>query len=221
MIAEKNRSYGEKKTIPLEICERISNGTFEDLHVGDYFEVTMESGETVRLVLAEFGSKNETLYDIRGEEVDHYAIVVLDHCFANKESMDKRHKIFLLSELSITYSESYMYQEVLPHYAEMLQKSLNHRILHDPEGQELRLLAYENLYGDPIFAKDTIFALFEKNPESRYAKLGIHGQKRCAYWVTTGSFCKDDFNINGYFTNEDEKVSSLKKLGVRPYFYIG
>lgn len=41
-----------------EICERISNGTFEDLYIGDYFDVTISTtytaNEVVRCVLAGF-----------------------------------------------------------------------------------------------------------------------------------------------------------------------
>ena len=203
-----------------EIYRRISNGTFEDLHVGDYFHVTMENGETVRLVLAEFGAKLERLYDIREQIVDNYAILIPAHCFAASESMDKRKKMILFSELSMSYEESYMHEEVLPHYAQMLQKALNYRILHREDEKELRLLTYTNLYGSTQYSMKG-FALFEKEAEARYAALGIEGTKRCAYWLADESNDIMEGWESKYRTNENEWVSSLKKLGVRPYFYIG
>lgn len=41
-----------------EICNRISNGTFEDLYIGDYFDITInvEGSESVRCVLAGFNT---------------------------------------------------------------------------------------------------------------------------------------------------------------------
>ena len=107
-----------------EICNRISNGTFEDLYIGDYFDksITTELGgtETVRLVLAGF--------DVMWNNGDtaltkHHAIVVPRDCFKTTAKMN---------ETNTTvggYAGSKLHTEVLPIYAGALKNVLNNHII--------------------------------------------------------------------------------------------
>lgn len=107
-----------------EICKRISDGTFKDLYIGDYFDksITTSLGgtETVRLVLAGF--------DVMWNNGDtaltkHHAVVVPKDCFKTKAKMN---------ETNVTtggYAGSDMHTKVLPVYAAALQTALNNHIL--------------------------------------------------------------------------------------------
>lgn len=107
-----------------EICKRISDGTFKDLYIGDYFDksITTSLGgtETVRLVLAGF--------DVMWNNGDtaltkHHAVVVPKDCFKTKAKMN---------ETSVTtggYAGSDMHTKVLPVYAAALQNVLNNHII--------------------------------------------------------------------------------------------
>lgn len=107
-----------------EICKRISDGTFKDLYIGDYFDksITTSLGgtETVRLVLAGF--------DVMWNNGDtaltkHHAVVVPKDCFKTKAKMN---------ETNVTtggYAGSDMHTKVLPVYAAALQNVLNNHII--------------------------------------------------------------------------------------------
>ena len=66
-----------------QICSRISNGTFDDLFIGDYFDITIStsytSSETVRCVLAGFDT-----YYMNGDSSfnSHHAVIVPKNCFS-------------------------------------------------------------------------------------------------------------------------------------------
>lgn len=107
-----------------EICDRIKPGAFEDLYVGDYFDVsiTTEFGgtETVRLILAGF--------DIFWNNGDiafnkHHAVIIPKDCFKTVAKMN---------DTSVTtggYAGSKMHTTVLPVYAAALQIALNNHII--------------------------------------------------------------------------------------------
>lgn len=112
-----------------EICERISNGTFEDLYIGDYFDVTISTeytaNEVVRCVLAGFDT-----YWNNGQKsfLQHHAVIVLKNSF---------HELAPINQTNTTvggYLGSYMWNTVLPIYTTALQSALgNHIITHNLE----------------------------------------------------------------------------------------
>ena len=107
-----------------EICDRIEPGTFEDLYVGDYFDVsiTTEFGgtETVRLILAGFDifwNNGDTAF------TKHHAVIIPKDCFKTPAKMN---------DTSVTtggYAGSKMHTTVLPVYAAALQIALNNHII--------------------------------------------------------------------------------------------
>ena len=107
-----------------EICKRISSGTFEDLYVGDYFDVSITTSlggaETVRLILAGFD-----LYWNNGDTAltKHHAVVVPRDCFKTKAKMN---------DSNVTtggYAGSKMHTTVLPVYEAALKNVLNNHII--------------------------------------------------------------------------------------------
>lgn len=216
-----NQKTGSRKKLIDEICDRIANGTFDNLYIGDYFDVTMPGGEKVRLILAGFDKAEKTHMDAKGNFVEYYAVVVPENCFEKKASMDKS----FMGLIGMGYNDvydyegSYMYNEVLPGYADKLQRVLNNHILHRTDSKELNLLNHSHLFGDapyirchPRYHGLPLFALHQDMVE---AFQGYHGDKTCPYWLS-------DQMEAGYFrNNEGEMVAEYKKLGVRPYFCIG
>ena len=107
-----------------EICQRISAGTFEDLYVGDYFDISITTDlggtETVRCILAGFDifwNNGDTAF------TKHHAVIVPKDCFKTKSKMN---------DTNVTtggYVGSAMYTTVLPVYQAALQKALNNHIL--------------------------------------------------------------------------------------------
>lgn len=110
-----------------EICERISNGTFEDLYIGDYFDVTISTtytqNEIVRCVLAGFD-----IYMNTGDTVfvQHHAVVVPKNCFIKNCSMG-------LSDSPNSSKNGFIgskaWTTILPIYQNALQLVLNNHIL--------------------------------------------------------------------------------------------
>ena len=72
-----------------QICSRISNGTFDDLFIGDYFDITIStsytSSETVRCVIAGFDT-----YYMNGDTsfTAHHAVIVPKNCFSATAQMN-------------------------------------------------------------------------------------------------------------------------------------
>lgn len=210
---------GERKSLVDEICDRIAAGSFENLYIGDYFDVTMTGGEKVRLVLAGFSKAENSHVDKDGNFVNYYAVVVPENCFEKKESMDKSFMGLLGMGLAYNdgtnYESSYMYNEVLPGYAAKLQHVLNNRILRRTDANELQLMNLCHLYGEHEYLDYNGFPLFHLHPQMLEASLGYDGTKKCPYWLS-------DQVTEGYFlNNESAEVAEHKKLGVRPYFCIG
>ncbi len=108
-----------------EICQRISNGTFEDLYIGDYFDITISTtyteNEIVRCVLAGFdmylniGSSTEVL--------GHHAVIVLKNCFSKGAAMNP-------TDTTVGgFFGSDMWKTILPTYQTALQSVLGNHIL--------------------------------------------------------------------------------------------
>lgn len=107
-----------------EICRRISAGTFEDLYVGDYFDISITTKfcgtETVRCILAGFDiflNNGDTAFN------EHHAVIIPKDCFRTSARMN---------DTSVTtggYAGSKMHTTVLPVYAAALQIALNNHII--------------------------------------------------------------------------------------------
>ena len=107
-----------------QICSRISNGTFEDLFIGDYFDITISTAysanETVRCVLAGFDT-----YYMNGDTsfTNHHAVIVPKNCFNTTASMNSTNT----TEGGFIGSD--MWKTVLPIYATAINSALNGHLL--------------------------------------------------------------------------------------------
>lgn len=107
-----------------KVTTNINNGTFEDLFIGDYFDITINSdvggSEVVTCVIAGFD-----IYLNCGDTAltKHHAVIVPKNCFATKSSMNS-------SNTTVGgYVGSAMYTSILPKYATALQTALDNHII--------------------------------------------------------------------------------------------
>lgn len=109
-----------------EICSRISSGSFEDLYIGDYFDIIISTSytqnEKVRCILAGFD-----IYWNNGDTAftRHHAVIVPKNCFNKKTSMNAT------STVEGGFVGSYIWETILPIYKDALQSTLgNHILMH-------------------------------------------------------------------------------------------
>ena len=99
-----------------EICNRIANGTFDDLYIGDYFDITIgtsfSGAEVVRCVIAGFNyyyGKGSTAM------LQNHAVIVPKNCFDAKKRMNAT------NTTEGGYYNSEMQQTTLPVYLSALE----------------------------------------------------------------------------------------------------
>lgn len=111
-----------------KVTTNIYNGSFEDLFIGDYFNVTIDTSlggtETVTCVIAGFD-----IYMNCGDTAltRHHAVIVPKDCFKTTSQMNSSHTT------NNAYKGSAMYQNILPIYASALQTALNNKIINHRE----------------------------------------------------------------------------------------
>lgn len=107
-----------------QICGMISDGSFTDLFIGDYFDVSITTSlggtESVRLVMAGF---DMYLYGGNPEITQHHAVIVPKDCFMTKAQMNTT------STTVGGYYNTVMHQTTLPIYATALKTVLNNHII--------------------------------------------------------------------------------------------
>ena len=232
-----------------EICKRISDGTFKDLYIGDYFDksITTSLGgtETVRLVLAGF--------DVMWNNGDtaltkHHAVVVPKDCFKTKAKMN---------ETNVTtggYAGSDMHTKVLPVYAAALQNVLNNHIITHREllttavsttgnsnagagytgyaspwewqDCQLRLMSEIQIYGSTVFSSsfyDTGNANIQF-PLFRLApnlKVAGLGHNGSRMWTWLSAVVSAAAFAHCNHNGNSSNGGAAGEGGVRPYFCIG
>lgn len=107
-----------------QICTRISNGTFEDLYIGDFISVSINTSlggtETVKLVLADFNH----FYNCGDTALTrNHAVMVPKDCFKTTAKMNAT------NTTEGGYFASLMNTETLPIYEAALQTALNNHII--------------------------------------------------------------------------------------------
>ena len=113
-----------------EICSRISNGSFEDLYIGDYFDITISTSyggsEVVRCILAGFDT-----YLNNGDMplTQHHAVIVPKNCFKTTAKMNSTNTTAVSANTSNpsdkgAYLGSDMHQIVLPVYASAISSAI-------------------------------------------------------------------------------------------------
>lgn len=107
-----------------EICRRISNGTFEDLYIGDYFDITIStsytSSEVVRCVFAGFD-----MYWNNGDTAftRHHAVIVTKNCFTATAAMNAT------NTTEGGFMGSAMWKTVLPAYSTAVAAKIGSHLL--------------------------------------------------------------------------------------------
>lgn len=107
-----------------QICSKISSGTFEDLFIGDYFDITIStsytSSETVRCIFAGFDT-----YYLNGDTsfTNHHAVIVPKNCFSATASMNSTNT----AEGGFIGTD--MWKTVLPTYATAIDSALEGHLL--------------------------------------------------------------------------------------------
>lgn len=229
-----------------EICNRIVPGTFEDLYIGDYFDVTITTqfggSEVVRLILAGF----DVFLD--NPIAKHHAIIVPKDCFKTYAKMNDT------NETTGGYVGSKMHTTVLPVYSEALKAIFDTHVityrdvlttrvsnttvssnagasltgcanesrLHDVT---LRLMSEIQFYGSNIVSSSyhdtgkacTQFPLFRLAPHLKNAGKGNNG-------YSTGQWLSAVVSTTQFATFDSGQsgyAGASNNLGVRPYFCIG
>ena len=109
-----------------QICERIASGTFEDLYIGDYFDITFtnRSGreEQMRCILAAFDYYyTQQRYGCNR----HHAVIIPKNCIGGYYIMN-------INDTNLTeggYTGSEMFTTTLPALVTPLQTALNNHII--------------------------------------------------------------------------------------------
>ena len=119
----RGKNLGAQYTVD-QICAMISNGTFSDIFIGDYFDVSINTelggAETVRCVIADLDT---FLQNGDTGVTKHHAVIVPKDCFKTLAKMN---------DTNVTtggYTGSKMYTDNLPVYASALQTALNNHII--------------------------------------------------------------------------------------------
>ena len=226
-----------------EICERISNGTFEDLYIGDYFDITISttytSNESVRCVLAGFDSYMNTGYPRDKAFNQHHAVVITEN------PLTKDFVVKCTTGKNDGFADTEMWKTIIPIYQTAFNSVLNNHILthvlsltklNDNSARTagyydvgLCLLSQIQVFGCSIVSSDyrdigcetSQLPLFSYNPNMKICEKG--------YWLRNYS---DDFNdfiaVGAIYTNEPIITYSYNSTGlgnssypIRPVFCIG
>lgn len=152
-----------------QICSKVSDGSFDDLYVGDYFDITMNStynsSEKVRCVIAGFD-----LYYNTGDTAltKHHAIIVPASTFTTTSYMN---------DTNVTtggYQGSYIYTTVLPEYSKALS----------------------NVFGTHLLTyKDLLTNATTTNPSTGYS--GHTGTSSNFNWVDTTLILMNEVDVYG------------------------
>lgn len=111
-----------------QICERISSGTFEDLYIGDYFDITFtnpdsSSEETMRCIFAAFDYYyNQQAYGC----TKHHAVIIPKNCIGGSYGMNMS---YTNHPAEGAYTGSQMFKITLPALVTPLQTVLNNHII--------------------------------------------------------------------------------------------
>ena len=244
----RGKNLGAQYTVD-QICAMISNGTFSDIFIGDYFDVSINTDlggtETVRCVIADL----DTFLNNGGTAVTkHHAVIVTKDCFKTNAKMN---------DSNVTtggYAGSKMFTEVLPIYSAALQSALNnHIITHssllstavsetgasmaganftgyasnwDWKNVQLDLMSEIQLYGSTVFSS-SFYDTGEKNMQFNLFRHNPamkiagagHNGGRWWYWLSAVVSASAFANCNNNGNSNNNNASA--EGGVRPYFLIG
>ncbi|MCI8378889.1 MAG: hypothetical protein HFH72_10260 [Lachnospiraceae bacterium] len=178
-----------------EITDRISNDTFEDLYIGDYFDVTISTeyteNEVVRCVLAGFDYYYDGNSDYWAALPKHHAVIVTKYCFNKKSPIASEN----FGNDNGCFIESGILTITLPIYQAALQSILGNHII-----EWKQLIQSDNNSSDNDTSINTISNILEGRPISYSSyKTGLNLLSEIQVFGTSLSSCSSIYN-NGYDT---------------------
>lgn len=222
-----------------EICTRIYAGTFENLHIGDYFDVditTKYGTETVRNILAGFN----LYYNELGK---NHAVVIPRNCFKTPAYMNNT------VSTEGGYANSKMNTEILPMYANALNTAFNNHLIPHKALLSTKVNAMaenekrECEYGVATHSDYTDNVYLELMPESAFGldfygnryddgnilKLNLfnfdNGLNDVDFKGTKGFWLRSVASDTSYvYVNDDLMISkdvATAKHGILPFYFIG
>lgn len=201
-----------------EICRRIADGSYQDLYVGDSFDVEMPDRGKERFILAGFECLPDGYKGSDGKFRDHFAVVVPEKCLETARMyVTASANRYQNQAGDMGYKESHIYKNVLRKMSEKLQVAMNGHLLHKNGQKELELLSQSQVFGEWAISEQ--LPLFRMFPERKKAGYGISNTGNW-YWlkdqVLNGRFavCSPNGTLSDIAANADS-------VGVRPYFCIG
>jgi len=231
----------QDKYIDGSMYAAINNGTFEDLFIGDYFDITISTtlggNETVRCMLAGFdvywGCGDTAMFT-------HHAVIVPANCFAATAQMNAE------NTTEGGYTGSAMYTTTLPVYQTALEGVFGTHLLNNRElltnavadGKssgwswfdcKLRLMNEAEVYGGNVWSSaydvgiaKTQLPLFTLNPAKIVCGLGgasyASNTARYTWWLSAALGAANfAYVYNRGYANTG---SASYACGVRPRFLI-
>lgn len=151
-----------------QICQKISAGTFEDLYIGDYFDVTIngESSEVVRCILAGFDTylhNGDTSFEA------HHAVIVTKNC------LNTLHQMNPTNTTEGGFQGSDMWNTVLPIYN----------------------TAFGNVFGSHLLSHKTLLTNSISASGASMAGAGYIGYSNNWSWVDTKLSLLSEIQVYG------------------------
>lgn len=151
-----------------QICQKISAGTFEDLYIGDYFDVTIngESSEVVRCILAGFDTylhNGDTSFEA------HHAVIVTKNC------LNTLHQMNPTNTTEGGFQGSDMWNTVLPIYN----------------------TAFGNVFGSHLLSHKTLLTNSISASGASMAGAGYTGYSNNWSWVDTKLSLLSEIQVYG------------------------
>lgn len=151
-----------------QICQKISAGTFEDLYIGDYFDVTIngEGSEVVRCILAGFDTY---LHNGGTSFEDHHAVIVTKNC------LNTLHQMNPTNTTEGGFQGSDMWNTVLPIYN----------------------TAFGNVFGSHLLSHKTLLTNSISASGASMAGAGYTGYSNNWSWVDTKLSLLSEIQVYG------------------------
>lgn len=151
-----------------QICQRISAGTFEDLYIGDYFDVTIngEGSEVVRCILAGFDTylhNGDTSFEA------HHAVIVIKNC------LNTLHQMNPTNTTEGGFQGSDMWKTVLPKYN----------------------TAFGSVFGSHLLSHKTLLTNAISTSGASMAGAGFTGYSNDWFWIETKLSLLSEIQVYG------------------------
>lgn len=232
-----------------EICRRISNGSFEDLYIGDYFDITInaEGSEIVRCILAGF---NMYLYNGDTSFTSNHAVIVTKNCLKTMHSMNTANITeggFVGSDMWKTtiplYNTAFgsIFGSHLLSHRTLLTNTVNANLVSNAGAgntgassscawtdTKLSFLSEIQVYGSNVVSSSLYdvgcdnlqLPLFALDPTAKVCGIGGTASGDMRYyWLRNVASVSDFAYVNNYGNSSSSGAYRLR--GVRPIFCIG